>query len=89
DVYKSQPAPAATAGTVPAAERERIEVMVDGLASRLADQPDDADGWMMLGRSRIVLGQPDAAAEAYGRAVALRPDDLDAKRLQARALLAG
>ncbi|MBK1677207.1 c-type cytochrome biogenesis protein CcmI, partial [Rhodospirillum rubrum] len=85
---KPNPA-AAGAGTVPAAERERIEAMVDGLASRLADQPGDADGWMMLGRSRIVLGQPDAAAEAYGRAVALRPDDLDAKRLQARALLAG
>jgi cytochrome c-type biogenesis protein CcmH len=40
-----------------------IEGMVDGLAARLADQPDDLDGWLRLARAYVVLGrQADARA---------------------------
>ena len=39
-----------------------ITAMVDGLAARLADAPDDPQGWTRLLRSRIALGQTDAAA---------------------------
>jgi cytochrome c-type biogenesis protein CcmH len=41
-----------------------IEGMVSGLAERLANEPDDAEGWKRLIRSYVVLGRMDAAGEA-------------------------
>lgn len=54
---------------------EQIEVMAEKLAVRLKDQPDDAEGWAMLGRSYTVLGRHSEALPAYERAVVLRADD--------------
>lgn len=51
-----------------------IRGMVDSLAARLEDEPDDLAGWRMLARSWEMLGDPGAAAQAYGRAIALEPD---------------
>ena len=48
--------------------------MVDNLAARLEDEPDDLAGWRMLARSWEMLGNPAAAAQAYARAIALEPD---------------
>ncbi len=42
--------------------------MVDKLAARLEDNPNDVEGWMKLIRSRLVLGEKDAALSAYLRA---------------------
>ena len=43
---------------LPAADRQAmIEGMVGRLASRLKDNPRDAEGWMRLIRSRMVLGE--------------------------------
>jgi cytochrome c-type biogenesis protein CcmH len=50
-----------------------IARMVAGLEARLEQQPNDAEGWLMLGRSRMVLRDPEAAATAYRRALALEP----------------
>ena len=49
--------------------------MVASLEARLADAPDDLEGWLMLGRSRGVLGNAPGAVEAYRRAQALAADD--------------
>src|SRR4051794_18529912 len=65
----------ATAGASPEERRAMIESMVARLASRLEQQPDDAEGWTRLGRSYMVLGQPAKARDAYSRAASLRPDD--------------
>ena len=54
---------------------EQIEAMTEKLTARLKDQPDDAEGWAMLGRSYTVLGRHPEALPAYERAVALRADD--------------
>ena len=54
---------------------EQIEAMTGKLVARLKDQPDDAEGWAMLGRSYTVLGRHPEALPAYERAVALRADD--------------
>lgn len=51
----------------------RVEDMVDQLAARLRRNPNDAEGWVMLGRSYTVLERNDDAAEAFARAVALEP----------------
>jgi cytochrome c-type biogenesis protein CcmH len=50
-----------------------VDTMIDRLAARLQSQPDDAEGWRMLGWSYFHVQRPSQAAEAYARAVALRP----------------
>ena len=54
---------------------EQMAALVERLAARMQQKPDDAEGWVLLGRSRITLGQYDRAAEAYAQAVKLVPDD--------------
>jgi cytochrome c-type biogenesis protein CcmH len=61
-----------------AAEDAQIEAMIGRLAARLKDQPEDAQGWTMLGRSYTARGRHTEALEAYRRAVALRPQDAQA-----------
>ena len=72
----------AAAAAAPDAEEQaarlQIEAMVDKLAQRLKDKPDDATGWLMLGRSYTVLGRIDDALPAYAKSVALRGDDATA-----------
>ena len=53
----------------------QIEAMTERLAKRLKEQPDDAEGWAMLGRSYGVLGRPADAVPAYRRSLELRPKD--------------
>ena len=54
---------------------QQFEVMVGRLAARLKDNPEDAEGWMMLGRSYAVLGRFGDSSEAYAEAVARVPND--------------
>jgi cytochrome c-type biogenesis protein CcmH len=49
--------------------------LVTRLAVRLKDNPEDAEGWMMLGRSYAVLGHFGESAEAYAKAAARMPRD--------------
>jgi cytochrome c-type biogenesis protein CcmH/NrfG len=49
--------------------RAEIRAMVDGLADRLKTSPRDIEGWIRLMRSRVVLGEKDAAATAFRRAL--------------------
>ena len=70
----------------PVPDDGQIRAMVDGLAARLADNPDDLEGWKRLGRSRRVLDQYDLSHAAYMRAVALAPEDAEALAGAAEAL---
>lgn len=59
------------------AQTTAIAGMVSGLAARLQQQPDNAEGWAMLIRSYMVLDRKDDAARALvdaRRALAARPD---------------
>lgn len=51
-----------------AGQRLAMQSMVQRLQARLQQEPEDAEGWAMLGRSRFVLGEYAEAAEAYARA---------------------
>ncbi len=48
-----------------------IADMVAGLAERLEARPDDVQGWKMLGRSYMQLGNYGGAVEAFSKAVEL------------------
>jgi cytochrome c-type biogenesis protein CcmH len=73
-----------------------VEAMLKRLTDRLAQQPEDAEGWSMLGRSYMVLGRFADAVGAFRKLLALRPDDAqalvdlaDAQAMQAGRKLAG
>ena len=53
----------------------QVEAMVERLATRLKDHPDDAEGWKLLGRSYGALGRFQEAAHAYAKAAARAPRD--------------
>ncbi|MHA1571321.1 MAG: c-type cytochrome biogenesis protein CcmI, partial [Alphaproteobacteria bacterium] len=67
-------APAAPSQALTGDQLERIRGMVAGLAERLAAEPDDLEGWLMLGRSYMVLGQSRKAVGALTQAARLAPD---------------
>ncbi len=54
-----------------------VESMVAGLAKRLEAEPDNLDGWLMLGRSYATLERYGEAAGAYRRAADLIDADAD------------
>ena len=51
-----------------AAEAAEQSAMVGRLARRLEKNPDDVEGWMMLGRSQLAIGQYPLAQRAFRRA---------------------
>ena len=44
------------------------------LVRYLGDDPDNPEGWLLLGRAYIALGQPDEADAAFARALDLAPE---------------
>ncbi len=67
---ESKPPPASQQIT-----QEQINAMVDSLAQKLKENPDDVEGWLMLGRSYNAMRRYNEAADAYARAVALQPNN--------------
>ncbi|RCK44101.1 cytochrome C biogenesis protein [Thalassospira profundimaris] len=58
----------AAAEMTPEERRKMIEGMVDRLASKLAENPQDPDGWARLMRAYMVMGMKDKAQESYQQA---------------------
>ena len=52
-----------------------IEGMVAKLAAKMQDNPDDMNGWVMLGRSYKMLGRYAEAVDAYAKAEAFIAQD--------------
>jgi len=50
-----------------------VQSMVDGLEAKLKADPSNVQGWMMLMRSRMTLGEPAKAGAAWKSAVAANP----------------
>jgi cytochrome c-type biogenesis protein CcmH len=70
DTQKPPPTPAAG----PHSEAE-LAAGAASLAAQLAQQPGDADGWVLLARSYARLERYAEAQGAMAKALALRPDD--------------
>ena len=49
--------------------------LVTGLEQRLAENPDDGKGWLLLAKSYDHLGDPERARSAYEKAVELGYSD--------------
>lgn len=58
----------------PVAAGQPLAQMVETLRGRLAREPEDAEGWLLLARSYTVLERPQEALAAYARAHALLGD---------------
>jgi cytochrome c-type biogenesis protein CcmH len=75
------------AGSIPPSEQhEMAQGMVSRLEARLKGDPKNVDGWIMLIRSRVTLGEADQAAAALKSAVAANPDRAAEIRQQAEML---
>ena len=61
--------------------------LADKLAAKLAEKPDDAEGWSLLGRTYMETGRFADGAAAFARAAALSPVDADAKVSEGEALV--
>jgi len=54
---------------------QQFQALVDRLAERLKNNPDEVQGWVMLARSYAALGRFGEAAAAYAHAVERLPGD--------------
>ncbi|RWP51711.1 c-type cytochrome biogenesis protein CcmI [Mesorhizobium sp.] len=96
-VASGEPAKGPGAGDVDAAssmspqDREAmINTMVAGLDEKLRQNPRDAEGWMQLIRSYVVLGKADQARDALNRGIAVfGSDSEEAKKFTAFAVSLG
>ena len=70
----------------PQASMPDVEAAIGKLAERLKQNPNDLEGWMLLGRSLQTTRQSAKAAAAYEYAAKLAPDNLDVQGLYAEAL---
>jgi len=54
---------------------QQLESMVERLAARMRENPDDVQGWQLLGRSYAALGRFKESADAYAQAALRAPRD--------------
>ncbi len=69
------PPPMAQAAGPDGEQLPPMEVLVQRLAERMEENPDNLEGWIMLGRSYTSMGEQEKAIQAYDRARVLAPDE--------------
>jgi cytochrome c-type biogenesis protein CcmH len=58
----------------PGQQQQMVTSMVEGLETKLAKNPKNVDGWIMLMRSRMTLGETAKAKAALTKSVAANPE---------------
>lgn len=82
-VYLVQGTPAASDPKVarreaaPQPDDKQIVAMVESLAQKVRERPDDAQGWSLLARSMAALGRFEESAKAYAHLETIAPRDAD------------
>ncbi|WP_420547663.1 c-type cytochrome biogenesis protein CcmI [Curvivirga sp.] len=66
---------------------DMITGMVDGLAEKLADNPDDLEGWQRLARAATVLQREEQVIEAYDNLLRLEGESITLLLEKANALM--
>ena len=64
-----------------------VRGMVDQLAAKLKDNPNDLEGWLRLARSYRVLGEKEKSADAFKHAAQLASGDVNVQLGYAQSLL--
>jgi cytochrome c-type biogenesis protein CcmH len=78
----------AAAGDMSAEDRTNmIRSMVERLADKLKEDPDNFEGWQRLARAYAVLGEKEKAAAAYERMSKLQPGNVDLMMQQASRII--
>jgi cytochrome c-type biogenesis protein CcmH len=62
-------------GTADEGGHANISSVLENLTARLREQPDDVEGWLMLGRTYAIMRRFTDAKSAYERVMALSPDN--------------
>ena len=90
------PVPGPDAGDIAAAaemsadDRDTMIVgMVEGLAARLAENPNNSAGWQRLARAYEVMGRPEDAQDAHVTAADLLVENPDAQLQALQAIVVG
>lgn len=65
-----------------------VDTMIERLAARLEQNPNDGEGFRMLGWSYLMTGRPDQALAPFERAVELLPQNASAQSGYGEALVA-
>jgi len=65
------------AGDMSSITAGHFQEMTGKLAARMRENPNDAEGWMMLGRAYRAMERFDEATDALSKAVALDPGNAD------------
>jgi len=63
-----------------------IAGMIKQIKKKVAENPDDAEGWFILGKLYLVNQNEKEAIEALGKAVRLRPNDQEIRRYYDKAM---
>ena len=71
----------------PGQQQQMVSSMVEGLETKLAQNPGNVSGWIMLMRSRMTLGETVKASTALKKAIAANPTE--SARLAKEAQLLG
>jgi cytochrome c-type biogenesis protein CcmH len=73
---------------IPGGKIPPLDVMAKRLAEKLEQSPEDLDGWLMLGRTYLAIGQPKRALDAAEKAYGLEPENPDVLVAYAEAVAA-
>jgi cytochrome c-type biogenesis protein CcmH len=79
-LYRTLGTPAAInapASVAPAAAPATLEAAVAELQAELERNPDQPEGWRLLGKSLAALGDYNGSRDAFAKALAMSPDDAD------------
>jgi cytochrome c-type biogenesis protein CcmI len=68
-------------------EAKDLQDFALGLRTKLHEEPEDATGWMLLGRVWGALNQPNTAKDAFEKSLALEPDNIGTLLSYAQALI--
>ena len=77
DAIEKLEAPPPARARADAKKPPSMDVLVAKLAKRMANDPDNLAGWVMLGRSYLAMGRLEDAVKTYEKARQLAPDEPD------------
>ncbi|HOY71085.1 MAG TPA: tetratricopeptide repeat protein, partial [Methylotenera sp.] len=66
-----------SAGETPAMAQAQIDALLGKIKAKLAQNPNDVEGWLLLARSNASLGNFEEALPAFEKASVLAPNDAD------------